>query len=330
MYMVFQLLLLSLLLMLVYLFIESSVRRHYLILLGAGWAGTLVSLLVQFSAPGVAMRIENNVGRWVPIRSMSELLSGVADLTFQYIGHQEAFAGFMMLFAITVFMVLRTDKPSAELSRSDAMVLAGRPLCLALFVQFCFIPILITHVSDHPQFFDRYSLAFAIVIAINLVQIVAFIVLIWRRTQIEIALKRIRHGWVIFCSALLLVFILLFALTQFRSIHNKAATYLFVSAVVCLGGVCWQLSYNLPDQTTRKLGSYAMSWLIVTVVIIASLVGLSLYVQGYVSVRIMAGAAFVQVIGGLLWGGFLGVLILESGLLLADASVWVVQPGPAT
>ena len=209
------------------------------------------------------------------------------------------------------------------MSQSDSMALASPPLWIALLVQICFIPILLTHISDHPQVFGRFSRAFALVVAINLALTFVLVILSWRRRHIEIALERMRHGWKMYCSALLVLLALFFALTQLRSIHYKAATYLFVTAMVCLGALCWQLTYNFPNPTTRKLGSYAMSWLLVTVVIIASLVGLSLYVQGYVSVRIMAGAAFLQVIGGLIWGGFLGVLIQESGLLSADNSVWV-------
>ena len=99
MYLVFQGTFLTGLLVGIMLFVAKTARRPYLILIGAGWVGTAISAIVQITAPGLAARLDSKMFAEIatPVRTLPELLIRAFEASFKYIGHQEAFAGFMLL-----------------------------------------------------------------------------------------------------------------------------------------------------------------------------------------------------------------------------------------
>ena len=323
MYLVFQFVCLSLLLFFSFLFIDRRLRRAYIVLIGAGWVGTIASVVTQLSAPGVALRMRMSEESWAnPIRTIPELLTGTTELTFEYIGRQEAFAGFVILLALGIVLTVRSNRAVLTVSNHDLITITPAPLLLTLAVQLCLAPILWTHLSDLPQVLGRFSNAFATVVALNATLIIALVVLTWRRQSFTRLLKRQRDGWRVNCGVLLALFFLLFVLTQLRSIHYKAATYLFVTAMTLLGVLCWQLAHTVSEPRVTRMGQLSLAWILMTVIVIAVQVMLSLYVHGAVTVRIMSGVAFLQVSGGLIWGSLLGTLISHTCIRTEAGRAW--------
>ncbi|MCY3779427.1 MAG: hypothetical protein OXG78_03875 [Chloroflexi bacterium] len=322
MYLVVQGVLLSGLIAGTTLFLGSSLRRPYLMLIGASWIGTLVSAVVQLNSPGIATRsgsdyaIKLNMG--VPIRTLTELVYKSAEATFQHIGHQEAFAGFILALVAALYVTLNVFPPQISIEGAERPALVAPPLWLGLLAQLLFVPVLWLHTSDSPHILDRFSLAYFTVVCINVIQILGFVFLLVLRRKIEEFLHK--HGrWHTCISTVLLAALALFALTQFRSIHYIAATYLFASSFVFLCIAWFQLKATAgcaPNGRMIWLPFFASA---LALICYASLITLALYGQGFVVERTFAPATFVHVVSGAVWGVGLGCLIQHSTILCGNS-----------
>ena len=167
MQMTFQLLYLSLSLGAICLYIQRSRRRALLILVFSGLVGTVVSAIIQLTAPGTAYRMANaDVVLWAhPVRLLPDLIDRTLNLTLQYIGHQEAFAGFMLLFGVGLCATMTLYRPKPRLPEYKLHVLPVSPFLFVLITQLIFVPLLWTHLSDTRQFFGRFSPAFMSLVA---------------------------------------------------------------------------------------------------------------------------------------------------------------------
>ena len=322
--MVFQLVLFTLVLVFSFVLMDKTRRHGTVVLLGAGWIATLVSLAVQWTAPGVALRMEASIAEWAsPVRSLPELIGGTLGWTFQLIGHQAGFAGFMMLLAVGFFLTVTLYKTSTADSKPPPFNVASAPHLLGLLLQLTFVPLLWSHVSDNPQVLGRYSLPFMLVICINGALSAVFVLLIGQGKRISSILGASGGGVRVYVSVLLLGVLLVFGLTQLRSIDHKAATYLFTTAVLLVGICCWQVGSAYPNPAIRRLWLYALLWLVSTVIIIAAIVCVALYGQGTVVARLLAAPAFMQVVGGLIWGVLLGLSVMRVAAVSETGRTWI-------
>ena len=127
----------------------------------------------------------------------------------------------------------------------------------------------------------------------------------------------------IYCFLVLLIVGLLFTLTQIRSIHYKAATFLFSSSLVFLIMLSWQLASQLHDPRAKTFGVLATIASFAALISIAALVCVSLFGHGFVADRILAPASFMQVVSGLVWGAYIGFLIQQTRVLTAASMEWI-------
>ncbi len=310
-YMLFQLLSFLLVAAGIHLFIQRSQRRSLLILAAAGFAASFASFIVQISAPGAAIRMASaDAAQWAyPVRQLPDLLARTLNLTFQYIGHQEAFAGFMMLFGIGLYCAMVLYQPKPRLVASKSATLSLSPFWLALIMQLCFVLVLWTHYSDSPQFLGRFSLAFMSVVCINTLMIISLVFLILQKRRVDKLFKTHANSLVIYCGLILLAVVALFLITQLRSIHYKAASYLFLTALTLLTMLVWQLSTMLTDTRVWRFGAYTLFSSVVVIAAIVMPAAVGLYVYGTVFIRVLTLTAFLQVSLGLVWGVYLGFLL---------------------
>ncbi len=82
------------------LFVEGPRRAHVGALLVAGLAGTVASILLQLTAPGIAVRMEITAASdWSqPIRSLPALIGRALSETAWYLGNPGTLAGFTLVF----------------------------------------------------------------------------------------------------------------------------------------------------------------------------------------------------------------------------------------
>ena len=291
-------------------------RRAYARVFGVGWLATLVGLVIQLSSPGIAIRaaaLEDSAVR--PDRSLLTLLSRALSLTYEYIGYPQIFAGFALLLAVGLLVMLFAYRPRQTLKTSKPVGLVSSALWLCLIFQLLFAPILWLHTSNIPQFLGRFSLRYMVVIGLNLAFILGFAFLLWRRRRINAYLQRHERGLLILCGGLLLIFVFLFAITRLPRVYHHAASYLFMTALMFLGLLCWQLSSLLPGAETRKFGLLALCSLGMGLVCMAVIVGVISFGHSLKLLRPLSPASYLLTLSGLAWGFFLGYLVkhLDQG-----------------
>lgn len=327
MYLVFQGTVLSILLLGAMVFLSEATRRRMLLLLSVGWLATAAAALVIMTAPGFSGRLgshvyaELNLGP--PVRALPELLLRSLETAFEPIGHQATFTSFALMLGLSLCLTLSLYRAQAVPGPLRPPALATWPLWAGLIAQLLFLPILWGHSSDAAHFLGRFSAAFFLVVCLNFAQILAFaLLLIFRRPADEL-LRGSASLWRAYITVILLAAVLLFALDQARSIHYKAASYLFSSAFALLFILLRQLADRLPDADSRvwrQLPLFTAGAALFTYLV---LVALSLFALGFLSERILAGAAFLHVTSGLAWGLGLGILLRRSGFIAPadDASI---------
>ena len=323
----FQVTFLTLCLLMCFAFLRSSVRRSYLRVFGAGWLATLVGLAIQLSVPGAALRAEYIAQlSGPPNRSISVLIYETLSRTLTYMNHPPALAGFVMLMAVGLLVMLVKYKPQPVSKAAQPVKLALPPLWIGLIFQLLWLPLLWFQTSEDPQFLGRFSIRYMTMLILNILFVLGFLLMLWQRKRIQTQLQKRERGllmiWYIISS--LSIFVLIFVLTQIRSdIDRRSAAYLFTSLLMLLVLLTWQLLCLLPSAAERRFGWLALYSSGIGWVCITTMVFTSMYGAGYVQPRTMAAGAYLLVVPGLLWGVWIGYLLKHHPLSSQAGRVWM-------
>ena len=312
----FQTTLLTLCLLAMFAFLPSSRRRIYLPVFGVGWLATLAGLVIQLSAPGVALRAAHIAQQQgLPNRSISVLMYETLARSFAHIKHPQALAGFAMLMAVGLLIMLVKYKPQSSSETSKPVKLALPPLWLGLVFQLLWFPLLWLQTSDSPQWLGRFSGRYMAVVMLNILFILSFLLLLWQRKRIQAQLQKREPGrlTVGYIMASVCIFVLLLTVAQL-DINRYAAGWLFASLLMLLVLLTWQLLSMLPSAAARRLGLLTLCSSGIGWVCIAAMVFISMYGAGYVQPRAMAAGAHLLVLTGLVWGVWLGYLVKQIRL----------------
>ena len=331
----FQGALLTFCLLSVFAFLPASLRRTHLLIFGAGWLATLAGLAIQLSVPGVALRAEYIVQlSGPPNRSISVLIYETLSRTLTYMNHPPVLAGFVMLMGVGLLVMLVKYKPQPVSKAAQPVKLALPPLWIGLIFQLLWIPLLWFQTSEDPQLLGRFSIRYMMVLILNIAFILGFLLMLWQRKRIQVALQKRERGlliiWYIISS--LSIFVLIFVSTQIRSIgvDRLSAAYLFTSLLVFLVLLTWQLLCLLPSAAARRFGLLALYSSGIGWVCIAAMVFVSMYGAGYVQPRTMAAGAYLLVVPGLLWGVWIGYLLKHYPLSSQAGQSWMWLLRPAS
>lgn len=324
----FQLTFFTLCLLLALAFLRPSLRPRYVRIFAVAWFVTLGSLYIHLRSPGIANRMATEEARNFNQAVLRPSLAGdqkldlalgsapeILRLIFQYVGHQEAFGGFVLLMCLGLLVVLLKYSPQPKPKAAKPLQFASWPLWFGLMFQLIYIPILWRHTSDHTQFFGRFSLGYLSVIILNIAFILGFSGLLWGRRRINIELGRHKQGLLLVLGIITGIFLFLFALSQLRSIHYRASAYLLTTALVFLSMATWILSAGVESGSAKKYGfagllAYGLALFSMIVIIFTALLG-----RGLVTPRILAPAAYLLVLSGLVWGISFGFLLKRHPLL---------------
>ena len=302
-------------------------RRPYALVFGVGWLATLAGLVIQLNAPGTALRAEH-IAQTIrqPDRSISVLIYETATQSFAYINHPQAIAGFVMLMAVGLLVMLVKYKPHFTSKAARPIKFALPPLWLGLIFQLLWMPLLWLQISDSPQWLGRFSSRYMVVVVLNVLFILGFVVLLWQRKRVQAQLQRRERGRLIigYIIAALSIFGLLFLWSQISiGADRRSAAYLLASLLMLLIILTWQLLCLLPSAAARRFGWLALCSSSIGWACIAVMVFVSMYGAGYVQPRTMAAGAYLLVAPGLLWGGWIGALLKHDSLSSRSGQMWV-------
>lgn len=186
-----------------------------------------------------------------------------------------------------------------------------------LVLQVLLLPLLWAHSSDSGQVLGRFSWSFTVILVINLAAILFFAFLLWRRSWFDSLFQRPAMVMTL-CGVMGLAVIALFALSQIRSIHWRAETYLALSGI-SFAFVLFAIATGTAPYVEQK----KRLWGAVTVITLfllsfAALVAVSLWGQGFLFNRVFAPATYLLMLCALYLGLGIGAGVkrLQSGLLL--------------
>lgn len=305
----FQSLFFTLLMLAVFIFLRGSLRRQAVIVIGAGWLATLLGLLIHLMSPGVAIRSAIYGHRSNPVRDLPTLVSRTGYHVSRLMSDSEALAGFMLLLALGILaaFALRSRFPRAKARR--AVQLERKPLFAGLAIQVICIPLLWHHTSDNPVFLGRFSPSFMTVAALNLGFLSTCLLLIWQRRRINDWLMEKREAWAFASAIMLLVVMLLFSMTQFRSIHWRALAFLALNCHALLGILVWQLSSFLPIRFRQRWAAVVISAYLLTLITTAAIALVGVSRLGAPVLRTVTFASYFLTSLGAIWGVSLGLAL---------------------
>ena len=324
-YMGFQLSFVALIAVSVFILYRGTKRETYIILALAACLGTFASMPVQLSSPGVAFRTslsQNFDYPIAPVRDFPHLLSDTTDLLMNHLGDESVFAGFVLTASAGLFVTLTAGHFQRDYSKLRHVAIARSPIALALIVQLFFIPVLWSHQSDNVEFLGRFSYSFMSVVSINFCAILGLLAMLRWCDLLEAALNR-KNSLMIYCSGILLTVCILFFLTQIRSVHHKAAFYLFVTAVATLLMLAGQLTLAVGEPRLNDLLLLTVFLSVSTAVTMAALIAATQFSVGYLLVRIITSPIFLLMCAGVCCGVALGTLIQRCCSLTSSSELWL-------
>ena len=313
----FQSALLTLFLTLIFGFIKPPSRNRYLLVYGVGWIATLFSLWIQFTSPGVRMRMAVEaeiIDR--PLTSLSSIILETINLSFQYLSHAEAFLGFVILFLVTLLLSLRLYTPPAQTSESKTIFrIPSRFMIIWILVQLLYIPILWGHSSDTARILGRFSTGYFGVILIHAGFLVLGIFVLFKREWIEEQIQKRKYGWMGVLTVLGCIFLGLFMLTQGRNIHYRASNFLIMSAILLLVGFASLVSQTGTSKKSARASYLILASHLIVLILVGAITFTALFGRGFLTPRILSPVAYLLVLLGSVWGVYLGFLLKQTLIL---------------
>ena len=312
MFLVTQIVLLTLVLLLAISVFRSRLRRRFLVIAGAGLLASFVSLIVQVGSPGIAIRAAGIVATYgEPNRSLPFLLSNALGKTYQFVTAQNVLVAFLLLYALGMLLILMSEFTVQIQEREQRVEIVSAVWCIGLMIQLILAPILLMQLSDNPQVLGRYSWRFALIIAINVLLILVYLLALLKRRDLNIFISKQDHS-VLLCTLAMGFGFVVFALAAI--LHNsgmddRSRLYLSLTTLIILVTVSQQLLSAAPTQVAYRSAWMAILLYASAIVVTLVLSFVAMYGRGFVTARIMTTANFLMVVPGFVWGAFLGYTI---------------------
>ena len=315
-----QLLSLSLALPFVFAIFDRGWFRSDMVLLAAGWLGSAAGLLLQLLNPGWSARLQKllHTDPADPARSLPQFFSDTISATLDFFCYPAGIPSFLLVMAAGIAAALLVSRRKPSSTAAASLSLSARPFLLGLAVQLCFVPLLWGNADAPFAFFGLFNGA-----AINALLVFAYLFILWRRRQIETSLARRQHGTIWHIIVNLGAALALIALTQWSGLPSRLSIYLFVSALLLLGILSWQLHGIEADARSWRFASAAAASVALALCAWALPVAVGHLSLGFVFKRTLAFSTLTQMLSALIWGGYLGFLIGRSCSWSPSPATWI-------
>jgi hypothetical protein len=287
------------------IFSHNLLKSILTLLLASGFLGSVLSLAVQLSSPGISVRLAaeaENLGR--ANLSTTELILRLFDTMTKITASDTVLSGFVILFLLSVLVTVLSNSPTNHTThiKSSRIKVFGKLFWIGIHL--LFIPILWNHSSNSTVILDRFSTSYFLVIVVNLLFVIGSSLAFYSSQ-----LKRIvvpKHWKII----ILVLLISIFITKQLFSIDIVASSYLTISWCGLLFSLLFmdsqeELSIN-PVYIITSTGVV----LLLSVAISASV----LFGRGLVPLRTLTFASSSFVLLGVIWGVSFGKMLVDQRL----------------
>lgn len=304
--------------------LRGSARYCFGLMLAAGWAASLASLILQLFAPGVAKRslAVAQDSRLPPVRSLPELLTGAVDNTFAFLSDPQITSGILFMMAVGMLtMLTRRALPPMKADERPARLYAPL-LWLGMIAQLLCLPILWAYVSDEPQVLGRFSILYAPFVLLNMIAIVAYAALLRGRIGANRRLTLYGPRLRTVCKGLLVIVTTLLAF-EIAAIRIYAWFYVLGTIGLFLAAFIWDSPADEALLSARRGSFLLMICLAVTWLCQASVAATLLFARGEVFIRTMTPGPYLMMMSSLAWGAFLGYWL--KGVLQVSPSARILK-----
>ena len=317
-----QVISLSLILLCMFTSFDRPKSRSEIFLLAAGWLGSAAGLLLQLLNPGWSARREKLLQAYQtdPVGSLPQLIADTITTSIDFICNPVGVPSFLLIMVAGMLAVLIVGGRKAPSETAVSVSLSALPILFGLVAQLCFVPALWRN-SDAPSpvFGDFFGAA------VNALFIGVSIFVLWRRRQIEAWLTARQNGVMIYIFLTLGAALALIALTQLTGLPATFSAYLFVSALLLLGILSWQLHLFEADARSRRFGMAAAAAVAVALAAWALPVAVGHLSLGFVFKRTLVFSTLMQTLSALIWGGYLGFLVGRICSSSPAPSTWIAR-----
>ena len=334
---VVQLALFTTLLPTIYLIVLRDYRRICLVLVSSGLVATVIALAVMATAPGVAKRLA------MFDRITISPINSPADLVTVTLQHSQSFflnPAFIAMTFISLLLLLKVQPSAQSSSTRQPFQLAAPPLFLCVIVQVLSVPIVLNHQSDSPLLLGRFSLAYSLVIGVQIILLSGLAAVFLVRQRINLILRERPVRWVAIPLVTLGVALFLFGMSSFRSIHWRGATYIACSVFSLLFALLWQIHIHMSASGNKSKLLPAVT----SVIAVLSIAALALVFQNLVVGRrlylySLPFMSFAAACSGFVYGAALAYAIsqvdkitprsvhlsraLQVGSAIVAAAIWL-------
>ena len=302
------------------------------VLFAAGLVGSAVSLLVQLSAPGSAIRVEQTATLEYTnaVHELPSLVARTLESSFMIMGHPGSILGFMLMMVAGVAVTLVICRPKQLQTVDRSLKVAAAPFILGLILHLLLVTSIWMSGSAQPTDLETSKTAITLVRCLQILFIAAFCLVIWRRKQMGAFLNDRKRGASLMSAAVLLAVFALLAAAQHQDLYADASAYLFVSALALLCILGAQLNSRFEDFQTRRLYLAALLTLFCAFIGVTLPIAVGHFTLGYIFERTLAVSSLSQVVVGLVWGAYVGYLIkrtYQSTEPISALFKWITMTG---
>ena len=287
---------------------QPAIGRGWRVLTACGILATLAALGIMATAPGAAVRTE--ILPTSPYAQNLDLTSAIAKSVGAVLYHfrdPEIIKGFVAALAFGLYLSLgRRRQAAAKSSQSvDSAIARSRVLFVIAFQLIC-LPFLWAQASDNPQVFGRCSLAYSTIILLNLALIAGLALLLVMRARVNDILARRPDISVVAASSALSIALLLFTITQLRTVDWRVASYLHASILMLCLALTWQFTSSLPALVSRRFSTILGCWYMIAFAASTTVILFSNLIAGTYWPRILGFFPFAFIFPAILWAAYLG------------------------
>lgn len=284
------------------------------LLFAGGLLGSAASLLLQLSAPGATMRVEQTatLEYTQPVGDLPTLIARTLESSYSYIGHPGSILGFMLLLAVGLAVALATYRPKSALAKGASMTLSAPVMLAGLILQLALFPVLWLQLPAPTTTLETLVASFTLVRGFHILMIAAFAIVTLQRKMFEARLNRRADGALLASAWVLFAVMVMCGAAQSRELPAEASAYLFVTALALLGNLSMLLLSLKHDIQARRFTLAALLAIVMALAGVALPIAVGFYTLGFIFDRTLAVSSLAQVMLGLVWGAYIGFLVQRA------------------
>jgi|GEM_PF-5023584 len=285
------------------LFHRALLKRLITVLFASGLLGSILSLIVQLTSPGIDVRLATESESLTRISlPLTDIISRAFEAFTIILSSPTVLSGFVILFLLALIATLSTSQVSDQSRKIHRPLIITWSQLMWFCIHLMFLPLLWNHSSDATTILNRFSVSYFMVIIANLL----FLAVSFLAFYIKPFNKLVTSThWKILVPLFLIG---IFVVKQIFSIDNLASSYLTLS----WGGLLFALLLLHSHDHLKIDIAYLIGSTVAVIGLSLAIVGAVTYSLSFVPLRTLTFASATFVLLGVIWGIAFGRVVIAN------------------